>query len=173
MTRTNHARTRRSQPKASRSRGRIVCCEMARPVHAAQVVTTDHSHRGVPIAKRNWPVYQNVLEGLRLLCPPALPVVVRSGRLAAWVLGSCVRDKNRFVIRLSHELDEAHAVETLVHEWAHALAWSLECDRLTKDASIPDDDFQEQSHGPSWGVAYARTWQTFLRILAVVNDGRG
>lgn len=108
-----------------------------------------------------------------MLCPPALPVVVRSGRLSVRNLGTCVRDKNRFVIRLSHKLDEAAALETLIHEWAHALAWSLECDRLMRDDSIPEDDFQEQSHGASWGVAYARTWQTFLRILAVVNDGRG
>jgi hypothetical protein len=105
------------------------------------------------------------------MCPPALPVTVRTGRLGARLNGDCVRDRNRFVIRVSSELDQNGAIDTLVHEWAHALAWSLECDRRMRDFSISAEEFQALSHGPAWGVAYSRAWQTFMRIVQEPTGG--
>jgi hypothetical protein len=43
-------------------------------------------------------------------------------------------------------------VETLIHEWAHAMVW---------DASQREEDDQ---HGPLWGVAQARAYRAVLAL---------
>jgi len=40
-------------------------------------------------------------------------------------------------------------IETLVHEWAHCIAWKA-------------DHAELQDHGPSWGVAYAACYRTII-----------
>jgi len=78
--------------------------------------------------------------------PLDLPVrVTRPKGLEEW--GSCERleSPDRFLIRIGAELSEEWAVAILVHEWAHAKAW-------TEDALV-------ECHGPEWGLAYSRCYQ--------------
>ncbi len=74
-----------------------------------------------------------------------LPVCIRFARLSG-KYGDCELVKGKFVIRLNRRLDESRLIDTLIHEWAHGLAWGLE------------EDF----HGEKWGVAYSRVYRVFL-----------
>ncbi len=69
-------------------------------------------------------------------------------------LGSCKRAKDGvFDITLSTmNVSMTSAVETLIHELAHAVAWE-------KNIADPIGD-----HGPSWGVAYSRVYEEFQRF---------
>ena len=81
---------------------------------------------------------------LKTLVPLPYPVSVRRARTKdAW--GDCElkSDPPRFHIRISRSIDEGAAIETLVHEWAHARSW-LE---------------HTQDHGPYWGVAFSECYQ--------------
>jgi hypothetical protein len=66
------------------------------------------------------------------------------------------------VISLNSSLDEYEAVDTLLHEWAHALSWHLVLDRLAKDALIAPEVFQKASHDELWGCAYSRVWRAYI-----------
>ena len=73
----------------------MLCCNMARPLSAIPGAAKVRSQRiapqelAKPVTRRDWPTYCAVLAGLREFCPPALPVVVRSARVAADSLGDC------------------------------------------------------------------------------------
>lgn len=98
-----------------------------------------------------------------------MPVVVRTSWLSSDTLGRCARRKSRFVIALNVAMNEHDAVETLIHEWAHALSWNLVLDRLSRQASIDPHDFQDASHDEAWGCAYARAWRVYIgRILPTI-----
>jgi hypothetical protein len=163
---TTDATTRIALPR----RRHVLCCQMAWPFparHRAALAVTGlaRAELAKPIHRRNWPVFQRVLTGLHVDCPAPLPVEVRSGRTAAHVLGNCRRDRQKFVIRISNLATEATATDTLLHEWAHALAWNFEIDRMARSRGITDQEFQAASHGPAWGVAYSQVWQLYGRLL--------
>ncbi len=63
--------------------------------------------------------------------------------------GDCTlnRKKGSFLVRIEKSLSETAAIETLLHEVAHCLAW--------------DKDYDED-HGPSWGKAYSVVYRKFL-----------
>ncbi len=105
-----------------------------------------------------------VLGYLREHCPAAQPVIVRSAWLADETAGECVRRPKRFVIRLNQNLSEAMAVETLLHEWAHALAWNFRLDRLAKAPDTTSEQFQAAAHDEAWGCAYSRVWRAYLDV---------
>lgn len=107
---------------------------------------------------RRWTYFHRILAALRSRCGPALPVAVRIGRVRADLYGYCSRASRGFVIRLSNQLKEPEAIDMLVHEWAHALAWNLQHDRLVSDPRITPDQFETATHGPDWGVAYSRAY---------------
>ena len=75
-----------------------------------------------------------------------IPVSLRFARLKGKD-GDCERVKGRFVIRLNKTLSERQLIDTLIHEWAHGLAWGLE------------EDF----HGEKWGIAYSKVYRAFLK----------
>ena len=78
--------------------------------------------------------------------PGATP---RERRLGAY--GDCQKIGRRFLIRLSHGRchQRAHAVETLIHEWAHVVSW-----RRT--------------------VAHeSQFWLAYGRIYRRIHEGRG
>jgi hypothetical protein len=77
-----------------------------------------------------------------------------------------------FVIRLSDELEEEGAVDSLIHEWAHALAWNLEHDRLAKSTRMTREHFDVATHGPDWGVAYSRVYLVLAEEIARVKRER-
>ena len=56
--------------------------------------------------------------------------------------------KRKARVRLRSDLNEALAVETLVHEWAHMMAWRP-YHPLCGD------------HGPDWGVWYSVAYRAF------------
>lgn len=60
-------------------------------------------------------------------------------------MGSCALERNRFCI----DLDPAASLDTLAHEWAHALTW---------------DCAEVEDHGPLWGVAYARCYRIVYEV---------
>ena len=58
-------------------------------------------------------------------------------------------------IRIDKSLSESTAIDTLLHEWAHARAWNHLHD------SLDDEEFEERSHDASWGVAYSEVYKIY------------
>ena len=78
-------------------------------------------------------------------CPTERAVmVVRAGRLRHWA--DCQVDSGGVTIRLSSALDRVSLIETLAHEWAHAMTWGA----------------TKVDHGTIWGVAYARCYRVLV-----------
>ena len=103
--------------------------------------------------------FRRVLAHFRGFCPAPRPVVVRSSWLPDGTIGECVRRPEKFVIRLSHELNEHMAVEALCHEWAHALAWNYALEAVGRQPDPAPDLFEAEAHGEAWGCAYSRVWR--------------
>lgn len=55
--------------------------------------------------------------------------------------------RDKFYIFVDRRQVWALQIDTLLHEWAHALTWH----------GNDDDD-----HGPEWGLAYAKLYRAFL-----------
>jgi hypothetical protein len=68
------------------------------------------------------------------------------------------------VIALDRELSCAAAVNTLLHEWAHARAWSHLTDTADRESMSPDE-FEKLAHGPEFGLAYAETWRLLVTVI--------
>lgn len=107
--------------------------------------------------------FKRLLKILKQEAPPPSPVHIvwvnkcvdedSRGRVVE-VDGSCERvEKNRkakFIVRLPRSLRQSwpRLVEVLIHEWAHANAWT------------PDHPNYDE-HSPEWGVAYSRCYRAF------------
>jgi hypothetical protein len=119
------------------------------------------------LTRKEFGEFRRVVSRLRELCPTAKPVVIRTAWLPPTTLGECIRRPSRFVIRLNNRLDEQGAIETVLHEWGHALAWNYSLDSLAKQPDVDRDEFERASHDEAWGCAYARVWRTYaVDILA-------
>jgi hypothetical protein len=119
------------------------------------------------LTRKGFGEFRRVVTRLRELCPTGKPVVIRTAWLPSTTLGECIRRPSRFVIRLNHRLDEQGAIETVLHEWGHALAWNYSLDSLAKQPDVDRDKFERASHDEAWGCAYARVWRTYaVDILA-------
>ena len=119
------------------------------------------------LRRTGWQEFRGVLAGLRLHCPTAMPVVVRTSWLPDTILGQCIRRRHRFVVRLNDQMNEPQAVECLLHEWSHALAWNYSLDRLSKMPGVDPAVFDRACHDEAWGCAYSRVWRTYaVDILA-------
>jgi hypothetical protein len=156
-------------PPLMRSRG-VLCCRMVGPAPAAlspgvSGLLLPRAGRPKRLAARNWPVFGGVLESLRGLLPAAFPVVVRAASLPPDTLGYCHRTDERFVIRLADRLSEPEAVEVLLHEWAHALAWNHALDRLATDADVHPETFEAGAHDGAWGVAFSQVWRAYAGVI--------
>jgi len=128
----------------------------------------------VRLSARKWPVFQSTLAGLRELLPAAFPVVVRSAELGRETLGACHRTDDRFVIRLAANLKESEATDVLLHEWAHALAWTHSLDKLVAAAEIDQEGFEAASHDAAWGCSFAQVWRVFVgTILPDLKNQQG
>ena len=146
---------------------RPLCCSLrvhARSAAAALPVAPLDSG---PSSRRHsgWTDFKATLADLRRHCPAALPVVVRMAGLADTILGECVRRRKRFVVRLNHSMGENQAIDVLLHEWGHALAWNYSLDRLSRTPGIDPAEFEQASHDEAWGCAYARVWRAHLEAL--------
>lgn len=114
-----------------------------------------------------------VVENLRIHCRPPLPVVVRPGITGPENDGFCVRKGDKFLITIDDTLRYDGVLNTLLHEWAHALAWNYLLERASKELAadeITAATFEDISHGPEFGVAFAFVWRTFVKkILPTLN----
>jgi len=166
---------RRVRKESSERTAVVLCCHRSGPA----CMPAASNRGGTLVALRfsflrrpGWTIFRTVLAGLRKHCPAAMPVVVRTSWLSSDTLGRCARRKSRFVIALNANMNEHDAVETLIHEWAHALSWNLALDRLSRQDSVDPRDFQEASHDEAWGCAYSRVWRVYIRrILPLLNHG--
>lgn len=119
------------------------------------------------LTRKGFGEFRRVVSRLRKLCPTGKPVVIRTAWLPKTTLGECIRRPSRFVIRLNNRLDEQGAIETVLHEWGHALAWNYSLDSLAKQPDVDRDEFERASHDAAWGCAYAQVWRTYaVDILA-------
>jgi len=98
--------------------------------------------------------YRKLVSLLKKKCPLAYPVSVRRRKLCNFY-GDCSLQSKKFFIRINSSLNEAAAMDTLVHEWAHARAWNHLHDNLSWE------DFEERSHDASWGVAYSEVYKIY------------
>ena len=117
------------------------------------------------LKRPSYETFRKVLAMLREDLPPAHPVVIRTKvfreSFPAMTFGECVRRPERFVIRLNTKMDQNMAIETLLHEWAHALAWNYSLDRLARDPDVTQEKFEAASHDEAWGCAYSRVWRAY------------
>lgn len=60
--------------------------------------------------------------------------------------GDCVFSKKGFCIRIEKSLPEYYAIDVLLHELAHCIAWNKE----------------EDVHGYHWGKSYSKVYRLYL-----------
>jgi hypothetical protein len=90
-------------------------------------------------------MFKDTVRWLRKLHPD-IPFGVRRCKTPADRNGDCRWIYDRFILRVSKDLPEDLAIDVLLHEFAHALAWGHE----------PD-------HGRVWGARYARLYRAWER----------
>jgi hypothetical protein len=120
----------------------------------------------IPLAKRpGYGLFAFSLASLREHLPTPFPTIVLTSDVPSEVDGFCLRRASRFVIQIDRKLTCAAAVQTLLHEWAHARAWNHRLDRVARDQISPEE-FEAVCHGPEFGAAYAEAWRLLTtRIL--------
>ena len=149
----------------------VLCCHRANLSGVAVVagaVFNQSPSKTSFLRRTGWQEFKGVLAGLRVRCPTAMPVVVRTSWLPDTILGQCVRRRHRFVVRLNDPMGEPQAVEVLCHEWAHALAWNFSLDRLAKTPGINPVEFDRACHDEAWGCAYSRVWRAYQEVIRQV-----
>lgn len=94
--------------------------------------------------------YRKVLLFLRREFAVDYPVIVRRLKLSKETDGDClfIEKTEHFRVRINRKLKEYEAIETLLHEWAHVLAWEC-CNR----------DY----HCDAWGKYYSRIYRKYLK----------
>ena len=80
---------------------------------------------------------------LRLYFPPALRTVVRVGQIPRGSEGDCSESNNHLLVRVNKNLTWYIAIETLLHEWAHAVAWPREA----------------EDHNRAWSDVYGKIYR--------------
>jgi hypothetical protein len=102
---------------------------------------------------------------LRDQLPTPYPTIVLTSNVPPEVDGFCVRRATRFVIQIDRKLSCPAAIQTLLHEWAHARAWNHRLDQAGRE-EMDRDEFEAVCHGPEFGAAYAEAWRLLTtRIL--------
>lgn len=92
--------------------------------------------------------YREVVSFLKKAFPSKYPISVRRKKISNRFDGDCSFLNNKFIIRINKNMSESEAIETLLHEWAHTIAW----DRCHLD-----------EHCDEWGKAYSRVYRAFLK----------
>ena len=154
----------RGYGKKRNSAGRVLCCRYACRSNAAAMtglLDAEGSRRQSFLKRRGFNEFRSLVQKLREQCPTGKPVVIRTSWMHSAIQGACIRRKSRFVIRLNNRLDEQEAIETVLHEWAHALAWNYSLDRLASEPGVTPEAFDRASHDEAWGCAYSRVWRVY------------
>lgn len=100
---------------------------------------------------KRYPFLYQVLRVLRHDIPPSKPVILKRTKLDDWD-GFCTRRRKNFLIRIDKTLNESHAIDTLLHEYAHV---------------ISHDDSGFGDHGLKWGKAYSKVYKCFIRNFEI------
>lgn len=116
--------------------------------------------------KNKYADYKDVVRILRKHCPLAYQISVRRVAMGKCLDGDCVKYRKKFFIRINKDLSEDTAIDTLLHEWAHARAWNHLLDNLDSQ-----DKFDDFSHDASWGVAYSEVYRLYQRYFLLSSDG--
>lgn len=98
--------------------------------------------------------YRKIIKLLKEHCPPQLPVSVRRVMLTGYD-GQCRKKEGKFFIKINRDLNEKTAIDTLLHEWAHARCWTDHHDTLSLE------EWERTVHGDHWGIAYAEVYRIF------------
>lgn len=92
-----------------------------------------------------------VARDLRIMVPPVWPVKVRRWNMPEDRYGDCSLLKSKdgpyFLIRVEKSLSPYAQYHVFLHEFAHALSWFSESHHF-------------DAHGPEFGLAYSRIWQS-------------
>lgn len=99
--------------------------------------------------------YKSILSILRKNCVADLPVKVRRMKIPADRFGDCDKKDDHYMIRISKDLKEQHAIFILLHEWSHVLCWN-KC--IANGHDKIDDD-----HCDHWGKAYGKVYRIYLK----------
>lgn len=78
-----------------------------------------------------------------------VPVYYRRTMMPKEKHGDATLRKDYYLIRIDRRLSEEHAIEVLIHEYAHCLAWEKY------------DGGTDHCH--SWGKAYSEIYRLFLK----------
>lgn len=90
--------------------------------------------------------FDRLCRKLRSLCPIENKVSIRTRAMAD--LGCCYwYDDDSIEVVIARGLSYQLAAETLVHEWAHAIQYSL---------------YGDSDHGPEWGLIYADVYRVII-----------
>jgi hypothetical protein len=107
--------------------------------------------------------YNKLVRRLKKEIPPGFPVSVRRVKMKKND-GLCTKKGNKFLITIDKALNESSAIDTLVHEWAHALNWNHLHDSLTQE------EFEKVAHDASWGVAYAKVYRIAEKLIKEIYN---
>ena len=124
------------------------------------------------ISPRNDADLRFVFARLRELVPAGLPVKLRLAHILS-ADGWCRRRKTNFEITVSRYMNRSEAIEVLLHEWAHAVAWNHLDDALARNPAVSKAEFDHVSHGPAWGVAFSRVYQCYVGEIMSDLPSRG
>lgn len=92
--------------------------------------------------------YRKLTTFLKKNYPQPFPVSVRRVNLGETYDGCCQFKGSYFLVSVNRNLPEHQAIETLLHEYAHVIAWN----------KCKNDD-----HCDEWGKAYSRLYRAFLK----------
>jgi hypothetical protein len=90
--------------------------------------------------------FLHLLQYLKTALSFSYPVKVKRANIRKKHDSDCQLKNNTFLIRIQRSLTEPQAIDALLHEIAHCLAWNKE------------DDL----HGQKWGEAYSIVYKKFL-----------
>jgi len=107
--------------------------------------------------------YRALIRVLKQHVPPAFPVSVRRVKLSRHLEGRCWKRGKTFIIEIDKNLEQARAIDVLIHEWAHARAWNH-----MLDTAPTDEVFNKLAHDAAWGVAYSEVYSVYERNFTQV-----
>ncbi len=116
------------------------------------------------MASRYGKKFDKVYRMLRKECPLASPIRLVTKDLTKEKLCGCcttyIDDDGhikKFVIEIDRNMSVLTAIDTLLHEWAHALDYEAN--------GIP-----HEPHRNSWGELYAKVWRTFCSMPEPISQ---
>ena len=97
--------------------------------------------RVVRVVKKEFPCYQ---------------VKVERRKVKKIIYADCEKKSDgSFRIRICPTLNENHAIDIFIHEFAHVIAWDK-----------PGDD-----HGYEWGKAYSKVYRVYVKKYVNIVNG--